>query len=248
MVALSNRYFHKSNKGESKLLSNLVKESIKIMGRIFYYIPRDVRIDDLILGEDVISHFPLAISLEMYQENANGFSGDREMLSKFGLTISNNYKLVVHKDRWEEEIQKKFTEIAIDVEDSTFGAANYLRPREGDLIYDPINKFLFEIKFVDHDDPFYQLGHIYQYTLSCESFQYQNENINTGIPEIDLFQLNSRDILDNVILLENGACLVYEQEGYAILDLDFTPIRPYGTDYTSDANSIDLITINPFQL
>ena len=248
MASLVNKYTHKNNKGESDLLDRLVEESIKIMGRTLYYIPRDVRIDDLVLGEDVISHFPLAIDIEMYQETTNGFQGDKEMLSKFGLTISNNFKLIVHKRRWEVEIQKKFAEIAMDVEDSTFGAANYIRPREGDLVYDPINHYLFEIKFVDNDEVFYQFGKNYQYTLSCEPFQYQNEKIHTGNPDIDLFQLNSRDILDNVILLEDGSFLVYEQEGYAVLESEFTPIRPYGTDYTSDANSIDLITINPFQL
>ena len=93
IASLINKYFHKSPIGESTLLDSLVEESIKIMGRTLMYIPRDVKVDDLVLGEDVISHFPLSIPIEMYQETTNGFQGDKEMLSKFGLSISNNFKL-----------------------------------------------------------------------------------------------------------------------------------------------------------
>lgn len=246
--SLVNPYFHQSRTTEQGVIDGFVKESIQIMGSTYYYLPREVQIDNLILGEDVVSKFGLAIPIEMYLADSQGFQGDREMFSKFGLEIRNSYKLVVHKGRWEEEVKTQFDNSSGNGE-AAFDIVNYIRPREGDLVYDPITKFLMEIKFVDHDVEFFALGRNYQYYLSCEAFQYQNETIETGVAEIDLFGLNSRDLLGNQFLLENGDALVLEQGGYLILEDGNVPdpIRESGTDFTPDATKIKATFVDPFR-
>lgn len=248
MSSLVNKYFHKTRKDEQYLLNSLVKESIQIMGLTYYYLPRDVQLDDLIFGEDIISKFPIAIPIEMYMENATGFDGDKEMFSKFGLELRNAYKLVIHKERWEEEVKHQFIAYSEDNSNPLFRAINYIRPREGDLIYDPLTKFLMEIKFVDHDSEFFSLGKNYKYHLSCEAFSYQNEEISTGVTEIDLFQLNTGDLLFNQLLLESGEVIAFEQGGTATLEIAELPIptRQYGTDFAPDATVIKVNITNPF--
>jgi len=271
MASLVNSYYHQSRLGEQGLINGFIKESIQLLGGTYYYLPRDVQIQNLILGEDIISKFQLAIPIEMYLTNTQGFEGDKEMFSKFGLEIRNSYKLVVHKERWEEEIASQFDNGVFKIRkehgdgyillenkskllgevvnaESSFDISNYIRPREGDLIYDPITKFLLEIKFVDHDVEFFALGRNYQYYLSCEAFQYQNEEIATGIESIDIFALNSKDKLLNQILLENGEALVFEQGGYSILEAGQVevPIRESGTDFKPDAIKIKSSVVNPF--
>lgn len=233
---------------EQGILNTLIKESIQIMGLQYYYLPRDVQLDDLIFGEDIISKFPIAIPIEMYMENATGFGGDKEMFSKFGLELRNTHKLVVNKERWETEVKHQFIAYSEDNSNPLFRAINYLRPREGDLIYDPLTKFLMEIKFVDHDAEFFSLGRNYKYHLSCEAFQYQNEHISTGVSEIDIFQNNSMDILLDKILLENGDVIIFEQFGTLIIESNGAQehSRPYGTDFAQDASIIKVSVNNPY--
>lgn len=226
-----------------------MRESIQILGSTYYYLPREVQIDNPIFGEDVISKFSLAVPIEMYLQDATGFQGDKEMFSKFGLEIRNSYKLSVHKTRWEEEIKSQFDNASNNGE-ATFDLTNYIRPREGDLIYDPMTKFLMEIKFVDQDKEFFALGKNYQYVLSCEAFQYRQEEIVTGVPDIDIFSLNSTDSLLNQIMLENGNTLVFEQSGYALLEDGLTPdpIREYGTpELVVEADKLITTIYNPFE-
>jgi len=270
MSSLTNPFFHKNRELEQNLIDGFVRESIQIMGETYYYLPRDVQIENLILGEDVISKFKVAIPIEMYLTDSQGFQGDKEMFSKFGLEIRNSYKLVVHKTRWEYEIASQFDNNQFEIlnesgaskillesglvlhgenitSEAIFDIENYIRPREGDLIYDPITKFLLEIKFVDHDVEFFALGRNYQYYLSCEAFQYNNEEIDTGVEHIDLFALNSKDLLDNQLLAENGVALIYEQGGYILLDVTPIPaIRESGTDFSPGAIKVKSTVINPF--
>jgi len=184
----------------------------------------------------------------MYLEDANGFTGNKEMFGKFGIEISNSYKLRVAKKRWEQEVKTQFDGLVANGE-ANFAVDQYLRPHEGDLIFDPISKFLMEVKWVDHDSSFYQLGKNYSYLLSCEAFQYANESIETGNVDIDLFNLNSRDSLLNQILMENGNFIIFEQEGYALLDVSNTPapLRPYGTDFTAPSANTNMSSTNPFE-
>jgi len=228
-------------------LNGLVKESIQMLGNTYYYLPRDVQVTNLVLGEDVISKFPLAIQIEMYLSNSTGFQGDKEMFSKFGLEIRNSYKLEVSIDRWEKEVRTQFDK-EVGNGEAIFSVDNYIRPREGDLIYDPMTKFLMEIKFVDHDQEFFALGKNYKYVLSCEAFQYQNEEIATGVADIDIFNTMSLDKLSNEVLAENGSSLEYETGGSVILEDGSvpTPIRESGTDFVAPATKIKAKVVDPF--
>lgn len=249
MASLVNKYFHSTKVNEQSIIDGFVRESIQILGNTYYYMPREVQLENLILGEDITSKFGVAIPIEMYLQDASGFQGDKEMFSKFGLEIRNSYKLSVHKTRWEEEVKAQFDNVNTNGE-AAFDITNYIRPREGDLIYDPITKFLMEITFVDHDLQFFALGKNYQYVLSCQAFQYQNEAIETGNVDIDVFNFNSQDLLSNQVLMENGNVVVFEQEGYAILEdgLVPDPIREYGTPaFVSEAVKINVQLSNPFE-
>lgn len=248
MTSLVNPYFNQSKRSEQNLINGFVKESIQMLGKTYHYLPRDVQIADLILGEDILSSFTLAIPIEMYLTDTMGFQGDREMFSKFGLEVRNSYKLVVSKDRWDVEVKTQFDNATGNGE-ATFDKTNYLRPHEGDLIYDPITKFLMEIKFVDHDVEFFALEKNYQYYLTCEAFQYQNEAINTGVTAIDMFANNSLDERLLVLLTETGATFTYENGNDIVLDeivVKPTPIRIQETIYKPESVEIKYSVANPF--
>ena len=214
------------------------------MGRNFYYLPRRVQKLDLVLGEDVLSKFDTNIQIEMYMREVNGYSGEKELYSKFGLEINSSYTLVVSKSRWEAETIKPANAFML-VKD---------RPQEGDLIYDPLTKMIFEIKWVDHDAEFYQVGKNYTYELSCEAFQYSSEQFNTGISDVDGFDsINSLDILNDQMMKEDGGLFLLEQGGSLILDTNdnsiFDPgFVAYDRSETFEEESIKVKTtiFNPF--
>ena len=159
-------------------------EAIKIYGHDFVYIPRTLVKEDELFGEDVLSTFDNGVEIEMYVQNVDGFEGDGDFVSKFGLEVRDSMKLVVSKKRFEEEITPVESSITY--------------PREGDLIFFPMTKGLFEIKFVEHENPFYQLNKLYTYSLSCELFQYGQEDLNTGWTDVDKVET---DRYDSVIQL-----------------------------------------------
>ena len=164
-----NPYF-KEYSGEQNILEDLTIETIKAMGKDMVYIPRTlVNVDDL-FGEDVLSKFDDGYQLEMYIQSVDGFEGEGDILAKFGLEIKDRVELVVSRKRFEQSVG--------DYESIT-------RPREGDLIFFPLSNTLFEINFVEHENPFYQLGKLYTYKLSCEVFTYSQEEIDTGYSDID---------------------------------------------------------------
>lgn len=177
-----NVYFSHGIKNEQFLIEDIIVESLSIYGQDFYYIPRKLVAKDQILGEDRLSEFKTAYPIEMYMENVEGFEGQGAFIQKFGLMMEQTATLVVARRRWDQLIGRfKQTQLPN-------------RPCEGDLIYYPLSKGLFEIKFVQHQDPFYQLGKLYVYKLQVELFQYASERIDTGIDEIDVFEtLKSHD-------------------------------------------------------
>lgn len=162
---------------EQLLLEDLVEESIKINGQEFYYIPRVLIAKDEILGEDRLSKFKDAYPIEMYIETPQGFLGQGSFVSKFGLYIEQSLQVTMSKRRWGELIAR-------------CGGTTILqeRPAEGDLVYYPITKRLFEIKYVDKQPTFWQLGNIPTYKLTIELFQYSSERLDTGITAIDEFE------------------------------------------------------------
>lgn len=176
MSTVRNPYFSQGTASEQNLIEDLIIESLKIYGQELLYIPREIVSKDNILGEDRLSRFVNAFPIEMYFENIDSFDGQGAFIQKFGLMMEQSATLVVARKRWEHLIGNYGTGILPK------------RPSEGDLIYFPLTKGLFEIKFVKHQDPFYQLGKLYVYKLQIELFQYASEKIDTGNPNIDVFE------------------------------------------------------------
>lgn len=172
----TNVYFTQGTKNEQFLVEDLIIESLKIYGQEMFYIPRTLVSKDEILGEDRLSKFTSSFPIEMYFENVDSFAGQGAFIQKFGLMMEQSATLVVARRRWEQLVGR-------------YGQTQIpSRPNEGDLLYFPLTKGLFEIKFVQHQDPFYQLGKLYVYKLQVELFQYSSENIDTGIKEVDVFE------------------------------------------------------------
>jgi len=144
-------------------------------GQDVYYIPRQLIAVDEILNEDY-SRFVDAYAVEMYIETVDGFAGEGDLLSKFGVEIRDQATFVVSRRRWEQLVGVWNNQI------------NNLRPNEGDLIYLPLSNSIFEIRFVEHEQPFYQLNNLPTYKLQCELFEYSQEEIETGIRDIDRIQ------------------------------------------------------------
>ena len=163
----TNLYFNNvTSHAEQELINNLTSEVIKIHGMDVFYIPRTIVKEDLIIGEDVLSKFTTAYEIEMYLKGTEGFGGEGDLVSKFGLDVRDEVIFTVHKDRFN---------LATDMD----------KPLEGDLVFLPINKGLFEIKFVEHEQPFYQAGKNYSFDITCELYQYSQEQLETGITDID---------------------------------------------------------------
>ncbi len=246
MASIINKYTHKSPLGEQSLINSLMKESIQTQGRLYYYLPRDSQLRDPVLGEDIMVSFTLAIPLEMYLVDATGFQGQRELFTKFGLQINNSYRLVLSVDRWQQEVENSFNGTP-GVSQASFSKTNYVRPWEGDLIYDPLTKFLMVIKFVDNDEIFFQLGKNYVYYLSCEAFLYQNEPIQTNIPEIDVFDTLSKDLLNFEIQTEALESLVQEDGDFILQEDNPAPYRDIEVDFTTPSTSISTTVSDPFK-
>lgn len=169
-----NSYFRRNIGSEQRLIEDLTVEAIKMHGEDMVYIPRTLMNEDKLFGEDTQSKFDDGYSLEMYIESADGFEGDGDFVSKFGLEIRDSVSLIFAKKRFEQVV--------------TVNEASIPKPREGDLIYFPLSKGLFEIKFVEHENPFYQLGKLHTYKVSCELFVYSHEEIDTGYSDIDALE------------------------------------------------------------
>ena len=178
-----NVYFSNGTRNEQYLLEDLIIESISIYGQEFFYIPRTLVAKDNILGEDRMSKFQDAYPIDMYLESVDGFEGQGAFINKFGLMMEQSATLTVARRSW-EKLVGKHGDIMLPN-----------RPAEGDLLYFPLTKGLFEIKFVDHQDPFYQLKKLYVYRLQVELFQYASEKMETGIKDIDVFEtLKTQDV------------------------------------------------------
>lgn len=182
-----NVYFGQGSKNEQYLLEDIIVESISIWGQDFFYIPRSLVAKDEILGEDRLSQFKTAYPIEMYLETVDGFEGQGAFIQKFGLMMEQSATLTVSRRKWEQLVGR-------------YGQTQLPnRPNEGDLLYFPLTGGLFEIKFVQHQDPFYQLGKLYVYKLNVELFQYASERLDTGIKEIDAFEsLKTFDVTNTV--------------------------------------------------
>ena len=284
-----NSAFHTNNlhslATERSLYQNLIKEAIQIYGHDVYYVNRETVALDNVLGEDALSKYTNAEPIEMYVEDAEGFGGDKEIITQFGLENRNEITFVVSKERFQEmdsQINLEEGEGSIALEDgsidqtdnfstvSTLTGNFYIlqdtattdadRPQEGDLVYHPIFAKMFEINFVDHDEPFYQLDNNPVYKLRCKQFEYASEIIDTGIATIDAIEgdltTDSRAYqisLENEvgsIQLENAA----DTGGASFIITEDYIVGDYDTDKTSqnelfdqlDDTVLDFSESNPF--
>lgn len=197
-----NPYF-KDYSGEQDLVEDLTIELIKTMGRDMIYIPRMAVVLDELYGEQRGSYFKNGIPIEMYIDSVNGFEGQGDIATKFGIEIRDNVSLTVSKKRFIQELKTKFPDI--------------IRPREGDLIFFPLAKALFEINFVEHENPFYQHGKLYSYRLTCELMSYNTEEVETGNTDIDaVVTENENELGENDTIQNLGTNIV-----------DFTESDPF---------------------
>ena len=196
----TNVYFNTGTQSEQNLYEDLMIEQLKIYGQDVFYIPRTLVKEDELLGEDVLSKFGDAYQVEMYFENVEGYEGEKEIMSKFGLQMNEDVTFVVSRRRFEQLVST----------DSNLIVKS--RPNEGDLIYFDKVKKMFEISFVDHDDPFYQVHNIPAFKLKCKTFEYGGEDIDTGITEIDAIETaNSLDMLTFQITMEQSSTTTFNE-------------------------------------
>lgn len=239
-----NHYFQSGVPGgrssEQYLVEDLVIECLKIYGFEVDYMPRKAVNKDDILTEDPLNKYSNSYNIEMYLKNVNGFEGDGDLLTKFGVEIRDQATFIVSRRRWDEIVGRTGTSVLTS------------RPAEGDLIYFPQTKSYFEIRKVRAMDPFYQVGKLYVYELDCELFQYSSEAIDTGDSAIDsLEDARSLDVSQYEVLLEDGYGFLLEYETASSLILESYVIKDIDTsaqneDFESEISVLDFSERNPF--
>ena len=184
-----NPFFLQGSRSEQFLVQDLINEQLKIYGIDIIYLPRKIFKTDDIIREIQSSKFDDSFSLEAYLNNYDGYAPDSDIMTKFGLRLKNEISLTISRERFEEFIVPFLEGITSGIRDGLITDYDFAdlisRPKEGDLIYFPLGERLFEIKRVESEKPFYQLGSNYVYELSCELFEYENELIDTSIEELD---------------------------------------------------------------
>lgn len=201
---------------EQQLIDDLVIESIQIYGVDTYYVARLSQSFDHIMNEDSLTIFNAAYQMEMYVKSVDGFQGEGDFLSKFGLQIRDQVTFTV--------AYRTFERHALRIDPSL------IRPREGDLVYMPMNNKFFKIMHVEHESVFYQAGALQVYDLKCELFEYSNERFETGIVDVDThyaeFQTTQVDNLEDMFNIDPIAKnIFYEEKGNDIID--FSEIDPF---------------------
>ena len=197
----TNVYFSKGTPNEQHLYEDLAIEAIQIYGHDVFYIPRTLVNKDELFGESALSRFDDAYGIEMWMETQEGYEGEKELVSRFGLEIRDETTFVVSRRRWDNTVSNDANLIV------------NTRPDEGDLVYMPTVKKLFEISFVDHDDPFYQIDNLPVYKLYCRTFEYSSEVLDTGIDVIDAIETKrSTDFLGFEISGEQASGVTYNEK------------------------------------
>lgn len=197
-----------NNKDEQKLLHDVMSESVQIYGHDVYYLPRELKNKDDIYGEDTVSEYNENYFLRMYIRSFDNYQGDGTFLSKFNLEIRD---------------QVVFTVAQRDINDALHAEGDIRRPQEGDLIYSTMMKRLFIVQYVDKKPLFYQLGDLQAYDLTCETWEYSNEKLRTGIDEIDrLEEKYSFDVEQQGLLTHDGYILTDANGfGFILSEFDF---------------------------
>ena len=196
----TNVHFSKGTISEQYLYEDLVIEAIGIYGHDVFYLPRTLVNEDELLGEDPLSKFSDAYGIEMWMETQEGYEGEKDIVTRFGLDIQNETSFIVSRRRWDDVVSRNDNLIV------------NTRPDEGDLIYFPAVKRLWIISFVDHDDPFYQVNNLPVYKLYCRSWEYSSERLDTGIEAIDAIETKrSTDASGYEFISEIASTVTYNE-------------------------------------
>lgn len=211
---------------EQQLIDDLVIESIRIYGVDTYYVTKSLGAVDNIQNEAPIAIFDNAYQMEMYVKSVDGFQGEGDFLSKFGLQIRDQVTFTVAMRTFERYATRVLPSL--------------VRPREGDIVYMPMNKKFFKVMFVEHESVFYQSGALQVFDIKCELYEYSNERFNTGIPFIDQafepYETTTIDSLSDLYDTDPIAKNVfYEYAGNTFID--FTEIDPFSETITYTANT-----------
>jgi hypothetical protein len=226
----TNPYFSQSVRSEQHLYEDIVIESLKMYGQDLYYLPRDIVNEDVIFGDDVTSRFNSSYKLEMYIENVEGFDGEGDLFTKFGIEIRDQATFVVSRRRWDQTVRRYDNEI------------NTQRPAEGDLLYLPLSKSLFQIMAVEHEQPFYQLSNLPVYKLRCELFEFTGENFDTGIKDID--SVESLGYNQVLTLVDSDTSLPFVGKPAIQTLASGVVITGEIADYIDSSNTISIVNIS----
>jgi len=171
-----NPYFNQAVRSEQNLYEDITIEALEIYGQSVYYLPRTIVNENTIFGDDIPSSFGSAYKVSMYIENIEGFDGEGDLFTRFGVEIRDEATFIVARRRWDRMVKRFDAGITVE------------RPKEGDLIYLPLSKKLFQIMHVEHEQPFYQLSNLPTYKMRCQLFEYNDEDLDTGIEDIDVIE------------------------------------------------------------
>lgn len=171
-----NFYFSEKVRSEINLYEDLIIEALQIYGQDVYYLPRTIVNEDTLLGDDPTSKFSSSHKIEMYIDNVEGFDGEGDLFTRFGVEIRDECTFVVSKRRWSAQVSRADNALQGD------------RPTEGDLIYLPLTKSMFQINHVEHEQPFYQIENVPVYKMRCTLFEYTGEDMDTGTLDIDAIE------------------------------------------------------------
>tara|TARA_B100002003_G_C14130675_1_gene543829 strand:- start:1398 stop:2267 length:870 start_codon:yes stop_codon:yes gene_type:complete len=222
----TNQYFKNYNSvPQQNLIDSLSEEVIKMNGTDVLYLPRVIVKRDNILQEDTLSKFTKAYEVEMYLNNTDAFGGAGDQLTKFGLDVQDELIFTVNKERFKEEV----AEIEI--------------PREGDLIYLRMNRGLFEIRFVEHEKPFYSLGKNYVYEITCEKFVYSNEKFEIPAAQDGaIFDAIERDFVQTITLDVSAGVGEYKlgEQVYQGADLGTATARAFVSSFNISTNQLSV--------
>jgi len=240
-----NHYFQSGTSigrsSEQLLHEDLIIECLKIYGFEIFYMPRSTVNLDTILNEDPLNKYTQAYPLEMYLSDVNGFTGEGDLLTKFGVELRDQATFTVSRRRWDQSVARA---------GSVQLAA---RPAEGDLLFFPKTKSFFEIRRVEGTDPFFQLGKLYVYNLFCELYQYSSERVNTDRLDVDdIERIDSLDVRNFDILMEDGDRVLLEYTSNSSMMLEIFNIENIDDAAQNDAFSLaadgvlDFSEKNPF--
>jgi len=226
-----NVYFTDKVRSEQNLYEDIVIESLKIYGQDVYYLPRDIVSEDKVFGDDIPSRFNSSHKIEMYIENIQGFEGEGDLFTRFGVEIRDEATFIVSRRRWLDTVNKYDNEI------------NSTRPLEGDLIFLPMSNKLFQIQFVEHEQPFYQLSNLPVFKLRATLFEYNDEDLDTGVAQID--NIEASYAYTYILTLDRDGIITAGETATQILD-SATNLTITGeiTKWSDSDNKLHLVHVN----